>query len=71
MNREQRRGLKKRAMYQAHVMAKLDDGREQQIPVGPRMDSRQGPASFCEAINKAVAQGKEKRWRDAIVIEVT
>jgi hypothetical protein len=70
MNREQRRALNKRKMYQCHVMATADDGREYQHPVGPRMDHQDGPMSLCESINKAVALGKEKRWHDARVLQV-
>ena len=62
--------LPKRQMYQCHVTERGDNGTERQIPVGPRADRQDVAAGLCEAINKAVAQGKERRWHDARVIQV-
>lgn len=59
----------KRQMWQCIVTDK-DGSSERQIAVGPRADSKDVPASLCEAINKQVALGKEKRWRDARVVSV-
>lgn len=70
MNREQRRRLQRRKMYQAVVLMKKDDGTEREINVGPRWDNADPPANLCEQINKAVAAGKEKRWREARVVTV-
>jgi hypothetical protein len=70
MNRAQRRKLGKRPMFQANVTERREDGKEYQVPVGPRMDNAEPIAQFCEAINKAVALGKEKRWSNARVEKV-
>ena len=70
MNRAQRRALGKRKLWQMHVTEKGLDGKERQVAVGPRMDSQQAIAMFCEKVNKAVAEGKEKRWFNAHPVEV-
>jgi hypothetical protein len=70
MNRKQRRELAKRKMYQCHVISRSEDGKERQLAIGPRFDNEDAPMSLCAEINKSVALGKEKRWREARVIEV-
>lgn len=41
-----------------------------EILVGPRSNLKDMPAQLAEKINKAVALGKERDWRDARVVPV-
>ena len=67
MNREQRRELQKRPMFQAYATDK--EGKH--LPVSPATDNRQMPEMVCEAINKLVATGKPYVFHDARVVAIS
>lgn len=66
MNRAERRQMAKKKMYQVNVTV-IDGG--YQTPVGPRFDKKQIVEEYCAKVNRAIAEGREKNWRDARVIE--
>lgn len=68
MNRAERRVLAKKKMYQVNVTV-INGAKEFQTPVGPRFDKRHVVEEYCAKINRAIAEGKERNWRDARVIE--
>ena len=52
--------------YQCVVSTK----KEEEKRIGPQWDQPDPPGMLAEAINRAVAMGKEKTYRDARVIRI-
>ena len=53
-------------LYQVQVT----DNQGKQVCVGPVMCEAEGPGQLADSINKRVAIGREKNWRDARVVSI-
>ncbi|HEY4037814.1 MAG TPA: hypothetical protein VGM15_03250 [Burkholderiaceae bacterium] len=55
-----------RVLYQCAVSTKVQG----ELRIGPMFDRQEPAEAMCMAINKRVAEGKEKNWREARIIQI-